>query len=202
MGDPQVQRKTLSINEWLALEQSEDIRFEYHFGEVFAMAGGTINHTRIGRNALVLLDNHFAAQNKNCEAFQADLKVEVNPKGRYVYPDTVAICGDLEESEHVTGAVRNPILVIEVISESSGNYDQGPKFRHYSRIPSVREYLILDQDQAAATLYRRGGVGELFGRRDFVGMEAVLQLASVGLELPLSSFYRNVNFSTEGQDIE
>ena len=202
MGQAQLATQHLSIEEWLALEESTGERYEYHFGQVFAMAGGTINHTRIARNAVVALDNHFTDNGKNCEAFQAELKVEINEEGRYVYPDTQAVCGDVEESENVTGAITNPRLVVEVTSESSGDYDRGAKFRYYSRLPSVREYLILEQTQMAATLYRRDEADTLFRRSDYEGGEAVLELRSVDLEVPLEVFYRRVEFAGEEAKVE
>lgn len=193
MGQPIPKQKDYTIEEWLALERETGERYEYHFGEVFAMAGGTLNHTRIGRNALYELENHFRQSDKSCEAFQSDLKVEIKPNGRYVYPDTLAVCGDIDESDKVTGAVKNPILVIEVVSESSGAYDRGVKFRYYRQLPTVLEYLILEQKEMAATLYRRSGAGDLFVRHEFEGAEATVVLESVGLEVPLGRLYRNVD---------
>lgn len=194
MGQPPPEQKDYTIDEWLALEQETGERYEYHFGEVFAMAGGTLNHTRIGRNALFELENHFRRSKRPCEAFQAVLKVEIKPNGRYVYPDTLAICGDIDASDKVSGAVKNPVLVIEVVSESSGAYDRGVKFKYYRQLPTVLEYLILEQTDVAATLYRRSGAGDLFVRHEYEGPEAELRLESVGLALPLGRLYRSVQF--------
>ncbi len=195
MGFAQKKTDTLTIEAWLALEQETGVRYEYHLGEVFAMAGGTLDHTRIGKNTTVELENHFVRSGKNCEAFPAELKVEISPKGRYVYPDTVAVCDEVENSEIVTGAIRNPILVVEVTSESSEAYDHGAKFRYYRRLSSLKEYLILEQAEPVATLYRRNGAGDIFTRHDFEGLDATLTLGSVDLEIPLGRLYRNVAFA-------
>lgn len=192
MGQAEVEKRLYSLEEWLALEESDDIRYEFHFGEVFAMAGGTLNHARIGKNAAYLLEDFFRESGKNCEAFQADLKVEIQKSNRYVYPDTLAVCGDVEESEKITGAITNPVLVIEVVSDSSESYDRGQKYRYYRRLPSVKEYLLLEQKRAGATLYRRNGDGDLFTRIEYEGPEAIIDLQCVELEVPLMSFYRNV----------
>ena len=197
MGRLQLATQQLSIEEWLALEQSTGERYEYHFGEVFAMAGGTRAHSLISGNAFYAIEDNFRAKGLPCETHTSDLKIEVNPRGRYVYPDTLAVCEDVEESDKVTGAIKNPRLVVEVTSESSGGYDRGAKFRYYSRLASVREYLILEQTQMAATLYRRGEAGGLFVRLDYEGPEAVVELRSVELEVALEVFYRRVVFDKE-----
>ncbi|MEL7161305.1 MAG: Uma2 family endonuclease [Bacteroidota bacterium] len=204
MGQPQVAKKTYTIEEWLALEEETGERYEYHFGEIFsvsAMAGGSMAHTRISRNALVNIDNHFTGKKKNCEVFSSEAKIQVNTAGRYVYPDTLAVCGDVEESEKVKGAILNPILVIEVVSDSSEAYDRGAKFRYYRRLPSVKEYLILEQVRPAATVYRRQGNGDIFSRYEYEGLEATVALTSIDLELPLGRFYRNVEFSDLSDEV-
>ena len=202
MGQAQLATQHLSIEEWLALEESTGERYEYHFGQVFAMAGGTRNHSLISGNAFYVIENNFRAKGLPCETHTSDLKIEVDEEGRYVYPDTLAVCGDVEESENVTGAITNPRLVVEVTSESSGDYDRGAKFRYYSRLPSVREYLILEQTQMAATLYRRDEADALFSRSDYEGGETMLELRSVDLEVPLEVFYRRVEFAGEEAKVE
>ncbi|SER28442.1 Uma2 family endonuclease [Neolewinella agarilytica] len=197
MGQPQLKNEKYTIEEWQKLEQSGDIRYEFHFGEVFAMAGGTINHGRISRNATTILDNHFNENDKNCEAFNSELKIEVKPNGQYVYPDTLAVCGEIKESDTVKGSIINPVLVIEVLSESSEAYDNGVKFRYYKKLPSLKEYFLIDQEKAIAILYRRNGTGDIFSRIDFEGLDAVIELESVDLTLPLSAFYRGVELTEE-----
>jgi len=197
MGQPKIEKKHLSISEWVELEQSGDLRYEYHLGEIFAMAGGTIHHTMISSNAAFEVENHFRSTNKNCIALNSEAKIEINKDKRYVYPDTLAICGEVKESEHIKGAVTNPILVIEVTSESSGAYDRGVKYKYYKRLPSVKEYLILEQAKYEATLYRRNGDGDIFSRIEFEGPDAIVELNSIQLSIQLGKFYRNVIFSPE-----
>lgn len=195
MGQAELQKKQYTIEEWLALEQAEGVRYEYHFGEVFAMAGGTINHGRISGNAYFLIEENFRNKEKNCETFTSDIKVEVKLDGRYVYPDTLAVCGDVERSKKTSGSITNPVLVVEVVSESSGDYDRGDKYRYYKRLPSVKEYLILDQKKPVAILHRRNGSGDIFSTLDYEGMEVEMELTSIDLKLKLGAFYRNVDFN-------
>jgi len=194
MAQPLVENKNLTIEQWIELEQSGEIRYEYHFGEVFAMAGGTLNHTKISTNTLFELEDHFRKTGDNCSAFNSDIKIEINKKGRYVYPDTLGVCGAPDESDDVSGAITNPIIVVEVLSDSSEGYDHGVKYKYYKRLSSVKEYLILDQRKYAATLYRRNGSGDIFSRIEYEGSDAIVELHSISLDIKLGKFYRNITF--------
>ncbi|OAV46157.1 Uma2 family endonuclease [Lewinella sp. 4G2] len=200
MGRPPIAKQHLSIDEWLALEKSTGERYEYHLGEVFAMAGGTRAHSLISGNAFYALEENTRAKGLPCETHASDLKIEVSSKGHYVYPDMLVVCEEVKESDSVAGAITNPQLVIEVTSENSDSYDRGVKFRYYSRLPSVLEYLILDQTQMVATLYRRREKDALFVREDFEGLEATLELRSVELEVQLAVFYRQVEFAVQTEE--
>jgi Uma2 family endonuclease len=194
MGHPQTENKKYSLEEWVELERSREIRYEFHLGEVFAMAGGSMNHGRISRNTTTLLDNHFNDHGNRCEVLTSEIKIEIASDGRYVYPDTMAVCGEVIESETVKVSITNPVLVIEVISDSSEAYDRGQKYRFYKRLSSIKEYLIIEQDRIAATLYRRNGDGDIFSRIEFEGVDAVIALQSIDFDLELVSLYRSVNF--------
>lgn len=169
------------------------MKYEYNFGEIYSMAGGSINHSRIGRNVMVEIDRQINAGDKDCEVFNSDLSVEVKPNGRYVYPDVAVVCGDIDESELVSGAVKNPILIIEVLSEGTANYDQNIKYRFYTRMVSVKEYLIVDQYSYSAVLYRRLGDGDLFSRLDFDHADDIIELESIDVAISLTDIYRNVS---------
>lgn len=195
MGQPQVEKQKYSIEEWLALEESTGVRYEYHFGEVFSMAGGTSNHGTIADNTFFETEAHNRARGGKCRSLSSEFKTVISEKGRYVYPDTAVVCGEVDWSDTVKGAVKNPILVVEVVSDSSEGYDRGEKFRYYRRLPSIKEYLILDQKKAAAILHRRNGSGDIFSTLDYEGMEVEIELTSIDLKLELGAFYRNVNFN-------
>jgi len=176
------------------------MRYEYHCGKVFAMAGGTINHTTISGNAHYLLARELRARKNNCRAFTSELKVEVVAAKRYIYPDAAVVSGKINESDKIKGAVRNPKLVVEVTSKDSGNYDRGDKMRYYLSIATVREYLIIDQDTASVTLYRRDKSSNL-GRFYYAdGLEDEIHLDSLGISLSLKELYENVTFLDTSSD--
>lgn len=157
--------KKYSIEEWLALEEATGIKYEYHFGEIYAvcqgelkpgevtdMAEGTIAHTIICGNAFRSLENHFEENDGDYQAFISEIKIEIDKAGRYVYPDTLAVCGDVQESTTTVGAVLNPALVIEVTSASTIEYDRVGKFKYYTSLPSVQQYAVVSQVGPLVTL--------------------------------------------------
>ena len=140
-----VPKSKLTPEEYLEGERSAETRSEYYAGEVFAMAGASREHTLIAANVLAGIHRQFAG--RPCEVYQSDMRVKVSATGLYTYPDVVAICGEarFEDGEHDT--LANPLVLVEVLSESTEGYDRGTKSEHYRRIESLREYVLIAQDK-------------------------------------------------------
>lgn len=194
MVDAAQSQRNYSIEEWLRLEKESNTRHEFHDGEVYAMSGGTYNHGTLVDNAQFAVRSHFDRGNKNCRAFSSEFKLQIEKSKRYVYPDTLAVCGDVERSDNIPGAILNPIVVVEVLSKSSENYDMGKKYYWYSKLPSVQEYLMVVQDEPRAILRRRHGTADIFQHIEVVGLEATIELQSIGLQLPMQTLYRYVDW--------
>lgn len=187
MGE--LQYKHVDISRYLDIEQSGDVRYEYHKGELFAMAGGTINHSTVCNNVAGELRN-ATRKTGSCVSFNSEIKVEVDPGKKYVYPDAGLARPKLNESETLTGAITNPSLIVEVTSDSSGNYDRGAKLKLYFSLPSLQEYLIIDQDRPIVTAFRRRG--NLMRLDTYSGLEDAVPLESIEASLQLSDIYENV----------
>lgn len=187
MGEVQYDR--IDISRYLEIEREGDVRYEFHEGELFAMAGGTLEHGRICGNCFGALRD-ATKETGTCEAFTSELKVEVKPGGKYVYPDAGLACPKLQESKSLTGAITNPCLIVEVTSDSSGNYDRGAKLKYYFSLPSLQEYLIIDQDRPIITVFRRRG--DLMRMDTYTGLEATVPLESIAAELTMRDIYENV----------
>lgn len=172
----------------------EGIRYEFHHGEVFAVAGGSISHARISSNSFFELESALRSNHADCETFTSEAKLEISPAGRYVYPDTLVICGDVIESKEVVGSITNPRLVIEVISKSSEDYDRGIKFDWYRKLPTLREYLIIEQDQPKVNLRRRYEEFNIFQYIDVEGLDQSIELTSLGITLRLAELYKRIHF--------
>ncbi len=176
----------LSVEEYLEGEQYSDIRHEYEHGEVVAMVGASRNHARIVGNAFTRLHAHL--QGTPCEVFVADMKVHVDDC--FFYPDVVVGCDPDDDHDFY---LERPVLIVEVLSETTARRDRTVKRLAYQAIPSLREYLLLEQDRPRAELYRRGGSGwDLC----VYGPGEVIRLDSVDLALSLDELYRGVRFST------
>src|SRR2546422_6654248 len=156
------------------------------------MAGGTLNHNQIASNISRVLGNKL--EDKGCRALTSDMRLKVPKALPYRYPDVVVVCG-----EPIIGTIQgqemlvNPLLIVEVLSPSTAEYDYSIKFTAYQSIESFQEYLLVAQDRARGTLYVRQPDGQWL-RRDIEGMESVVKFTSVDCELTFREIYRFVRF--------
>src|SRR4051812_35896014 len=126
--------------DYLALETSSNVKHEFLGGQIYAMAGGTPEHAALAAAAIGLL--FVQLRGSNCRTYDADLRVRT-PSGLATYPDITVICGPSERHEDDPQAVINPALIIEVLSRSTEDYDEGDKFEHYKTIASLQQYVLV-----------------------------------------------------------
>ncbi len=181
-----------SLEEYFALEGASDARFEYWDGDIVCMSGGSIAHGTISSNVSFALA--FGLRGGKCRAFTGDVAIYTPTLPPYRYPDASAACGELE-FKHIKGhdALVNPALVVEVISPSTATLDEGPKFVAYQAIPTLRDYLLVSQDEPRVTHYTRLASGS-WERRDVTGLDASPELQSIGRALNLRDVYDGVTF--------
>ena len=143
-----------SLEEYFALEDASDARFEYWDGDIICMSGGSRAHGTIGSNVVVLLG--ISLRGGKCRAFTGDMAVYTPTLLPYRYPDASAACGELK-FEHIKGhdALVNPVVIIEVLSPSTATLDEGPKFVAYQVIPTLRDYILVSQDEPRVVHYTR-----------------------------------------------
>ena len=176
----------LSEDEYLSGEEVSSVRHEYVNGQVYAMAGSTDKHNLISLNAGSLFNTQLP---EHCEIFMADMKVRIQTQKdlMFYYPDVMVCCA---EDDRATYFRKKPCLIIEVLSRSTERQDRFEKFWAYQQIPTLQEYLLLNQNFQEATLFRRSN-----GWQPEVYREGTLYLASVDLDIPLAALYRRVRFS-------
>ncbi len=172
----------LSVEDYLAGEEISEIKHEYVDGQVYAMAGAKVNHNRIARNMSALLWNHLRHQ--PCEPLSGDMLVKTSGK-RFRYPDVVVVCDDASNDERVR---ESPILIIEVLSKSTRKKDKGEKRLEYLAIPSLLEYVLIEQDFAEIEVQRRSASWQ--SSYYFLGDEVVLE--SVNASLAVAAIYERV----------
>ena len=189
MATNPVKRKW-TVEEYLAYELETGIRHEYIDGDIYAMSGGSQKHNQIKTKTQFALEKQLEKSN-DCELYDSDMRVKITDL-RYVYPDMSVVCGEAIFADKDTMMLTNPTLVVEVLSDSTEKYDRGKKSEYYRKLPSVQEYLMLEQDRAFAQLYIRDE--EEWRLKEFSGLDAVVPLESIGCNLLLSEAYRNVEF--------
>ncbi|MBI3914257.1 MAG: Uma2 family endonuclease [Chloroflexi bacterium] len=176
--------------EYLAMEEAAEYKSEYYAGEIFAMAGGTTDHSIVAVNLFIELGNLLSA--KSCRLFNSDVRLLVQPSGLYTYPDVMVICGKIEFVERRKDTVTNPILIVEVLSESTRDYDRGAKFNFYKQIPSLQEYVTIESESARVECYRR--TGDKWTIETYDNLNAVARFESLACEIPVKRIYHKVSW--------
>jgi Uma2 family endonuclease len=142
--------------EYLALEETSLVKHEYLAGEIYAMAGGSPDHAALAGALIGILRGQLPS---GCRSFTSDLRVRIAATGLSTYPDATIVCGPTERSAEDALAVTNPVVLVEVTSPSTEEYDRGEKLRHYKSLPSLREVLIVSHRRPELTLHRREAGG-------------------------------------------
>jgi len=184
--------RDLTVKEYLAIEREHDQRFEYHDGFIYALAGGSINHGRICGNTFGALRENLRNAKKECESFINDVKVHIDSTNSYLYPDVMVVCGEIETAEQNKESVTNPVLIIEVLSESTASYDRGDKFHKYRQIPSLVDYVLIEQTSRQVEVFHRRQGGDLW--KISRCSEGDIHLPSLDLTLTLDTLYEGVAF--------
>jgi Uma2 family endonuclease len=179
----------LTPEQYLEIDRAAEFRSEYIDGEMFAMSGGRVAHSRISLKLGGALDAALMA--RNCVVTGPDLRVRVAKQGPFFYPDVTVCCGEPQLADDYSDVLLNPTVVFEVLSPSSEAYDRGKKFAAYRCIESLREYVLVSQTEPFVESYLRGPDGKWIFT-DFRGLDAVCKLASIDCEIKLADVYRNV----------
>lgn len=179
-------RLRMSAQDFLAWDETQAVRHEFVAGEVFAMAGAGEAHVTAAGNVYLLLRQHLAGT--PCRTFITDMKLRVDAADAVFYPDVMVTCSATDAADPLVK--REPVLLVEVLSPATAAYDRGDKFAAYRKLPSLREYLLVDTDSRRCDLYRKGGDG-LWVLHPFEPGQAVT-LASVELELSAAALWDEV----------
>ncbi|HZS04938.1 MAG TPA: Uma2 family endonuclease [Blastocatellia bacterium] len=185
-------KKRYTLEEYLELDRRSEERYEFFDGEVFAMAGGSIEHSAISMNIARALGNRL--EDRDCRVFGSDARIKVPAARPYRYGDALVVCGEVV-IEEIQGQqmIVNPLLIVEVLSPSTEAYDRDAKFLAYRSVESFQEYLLVAQDRPYVTRYLRQPDDQWL-RADIIGLESAVALESLGVTLPLGEIYRLVNF--------
>ena len=177
--------ETISVADYLAGEETSKTKYEYVAGRVYAMAGARNVHNRIASRALVSFGRQLS--NSDCEAYNSNTKVRIrrNEHSYFYYPDTMVVCESNPDDDTFQD---KPVVIVEVVSESTRRIDEGEKREHYLSIDTLHAYVLLEQDQVAARVFARDE-NNRFVETIYHGHQAVIGLAPLNLTLELSELY-------------
>ncbi len=192
------EQRYYAIEEYLALEEAADYKSEYIDGEIFPMAGGSTNHNQIAGNFYTALN--FAFKTEDYDVFMSDVRLWIPKKRIYTYPDVMVVVGKPDYYNNRTDTITNPRVIIEVFSDLTKEYDRSKKFEAYRTMPTVEEYLLLDQtrkyiEHFSKTDHKRWSFAE------YNESDEAIALASISFEISMADIYNKVNFEQVDQEI-
>ena len=186
----------ISVADYLTGEIESSVKHEYLNGCVYAMAGRRVTHNRIATNSTVALGIQLRGQ--PCQPYNSDMKIRVQLQEaiRFYYPDVSVVC----DSNPAEDAYQDkPVVIVEVLSNDTRRIDETEKKEAYLSLPSLRVYLLVEQDSAKVTVHRRGD--NQFNAEVFEGVDAFIPLPEIEVNLPLQEVYAGVKFSSQQSDI-
>jgi Uma2 family endonuclease len=178
--------------EYLELEARADCKSEYRDGAIVPMAGGTTNHNELALNIAAALK--LALRQQNYKVYIGDVRLWIPQYSQYTYPDVMVIQGQPLYDDSSKTTITNPLLIVEVLSKSTQNYDQGDKFTYYRSIPEMQEYILIDQKQFHVIQHCKIETGQWL-LSEYHGEEAVLTLKAIDFTISLSDLYSGIDFN-------
>lgn len=181
----------LTIQEYLNLEQESGKKYEFHNGVITSLADGTLNHGKLCGSIYAELRMRLKEIKSDCAAYSSEIKLFIKEKNAFVYPDAQVVCGQLETSSN-SHAIQNPILLVEVLSKTTAEYDRGDKFYFYRSIESLQEYVLIEQERPVVEVFYKQVGSELWSISRFEGLTDTVFFKSIGVELPLAVLYEDI----------
>jgi Uma2 family endonuclease len=187
-------KKYLTPEEYLAMEETAEYKSEYYRGEIFAFAGGSANHNRISGNIYSKFITSLAEG--KCEPYISDMKVWIKEKELFAYPDIIVVCGEPEFYPDRDDTIMNPLVIIEVLSDSTKNYDRIEKFEFYRTLPTFQEYILVDQYKIHIEHFYQESKGKWIFT-EYNHIDDVLNFEKIDLKMSLKDIYYRVEFKKE-----
>jgi len=188
MTAPLLQNKKYTLSEYFELlKNSPHQRYEYFDRMIHAMAGTTLEHNSIKQNCVYLL-----RKKKKCRVYDENVQLQIESLDSYFFPDILFICGEVNTKSY---QVDNPVLIIEVLSNSTERYDKKRKFLYYQRIPTLRNYLLVSQNEPCVEMYYREDEGGWFYTM-FEDINEVVSIPALSIKMKLKEIYYRIVFDS------
>jgi len=189
-------KQSISPEEYIAIEERLGEKYAYHDGQMYAMSGGSEVHSRLQMRLAVAVGSRL--KEPACRGYSSDFRVVVEALGMATYPDLSVICEPTKPSARFKHSCTNPAILFEVLSPSTERYDRGARFEQYRKIESLREYVLVSQQEPAIDLFRlENGHWVLYEVR---GLDDTLYLHAAGIEVPMVEIFRDIPFEKDEGD--
>lgn len=179
-------KQKFSIEEYLEMENGADEKHEYYKGEIFAMSVAKVPHIKVSRNLLVSLG--LRLKGKTCQPYGSDLRIHIPSNTLFTYPDISIICGEINTLNDDQFNALNPTVIIEVLSQSTKNYDRGEKFKLYRDIKTLKEYILVDSATVHIEVFRLNETGH-WELEEYNGLSNTLFMKAINESILLSEIY-------------
>ena len=187
-----VAKTFVTLEEYRAIAETSEERYEYCNGEMIVMSGGTATHSRITVEITTCLN--ISVRGTNFQVYNGDMRIWIPNFNHGTYADVLVVNGEPEFNDNRTDEILNPLLIVEVLSPSTEAYDRGDKFRKYRSIPSFCEYLVVSQAEPYVEQYLRLEQGDRWQLQTYDQLDQIITLENLKVELPLQEIYRRVDF--------
>lgn len=186
-----VETRTYTAAEYLAQERPAFEKSEYFDGHIYPMAGATKEHNRIKEN--LSGEIYLALKGQSCQSFSSDFRVHIPKNGLYAYPDLIVVCGEIQLlDDGKLDTLLNPTVLIEVLSKSTGGYDETDKFALYRDIPTLREYITVDSRRIKAEVWYKTAKGVWSLAKETDQLTDSIESQTINVVLPLRTIYDRV----------
>ena len=189
--EPAVKYNSFTQEAYLETEREALEKHEYYQGEIFAMSGASVKHNKIFINCIGELQNRL--KGKNCQPYGSDLRIHIPKNTLYTYPDISIICGEMELTDDKFDTVTNPSVIIELLSDSTRNYDKGEKFTLYRDITSLKEYILIDTEKIYVEKHIRNADNS-WQLTDYKSIENSFTISTIQLSFLLVDIYEGISF--------
>ena len=181
-------KNKFTVEEYLEMEKSSDVKHEFYKGEIFAMSGAGPKHNIISINLIGALLKEL--DGKSCRPFGSDMRIHIPENTLYTYPDISIICGDIISGDEDEDSATQPVVIIEILSKSTKSYDRGDKFKLYREIPALRDYILIDSERIGIEAFSLNDE-MLWELREYKNLDATLIIKSIAANIELKDIYKD-----------
>lgn len=192
-----ISHRTYTIDEYFAKEEQAEYKYEFNNGKLKLMPGGSNKHADIAGNIYVSLRSKLKKRKDVFKVYNMDARIILPSSNRTLYSDAFVANKPLKEfiRKDIGQGILNPCFVVEVLSKRTAAYDRGDKFRKYKTIPSLREYVLIEQNSAVVDVFTKGEEG--WNLKTFEELESIAKFPTLGIEIPLADIYEDVDFKVK-----